>query len=382
MKIKGDWQEVVDDARSTVHKPPLGHEPSAKFKRGMLMAEHSPIRDIMVKWNWFGIPSWIATHWSRHKFEKFISTQRSDKTGIPRKELPQDAPVNFKGDANVQQLIDAWRKRLCFQASPETREYAEDFKVTLRNTEPEIADVLVPNCCYRGGCCEKGISTKKCDFYDKLCEQIPELKTTDLQARYDAYNRWFYSAHQPKEPLILLAGPSGCGKSTVAKILEEKYHLRSLKSFTTRPRRTPDEDTHTFIGEDVFKTYQYWGDIIAETEINGYHYGATKKMADEADVYVIDPAGVESMPPLYKHERHAVYVWIECSPKTCAERMWDRGTPQEIEGRDAADRKLREDNEWLQISCKIPTYEVANDGDPADCADEVYQIFVKETKMN
>lgn len=348
----------------------------------MLLAEHSPIRDIMIKWKWFQMKHWVTVHWVRHKWEKFVSTQRSDRTGVPRDKLPQDQPADFTGDANIQQLIDTWRKRLCFQASSETREYAEDFKVTLHGIEPEIADVLCPNCVYRHGCPEKGVSTKPCDFYEKLCEKIPELKTTDLQARYDAYNRWFYSAHQPKEPLILLAGPSGCGKSTVAKILEDKYHLHSLKSFTTRPRRTPDEDTHTFITEDEFMAFKERGGIIAETEINSYHYGATDEMANDSDIYVIDPAGVESMPAQYKDERHAVYVWIECSPKTCAKRMWDRGTPQEIEGRDAADKKLREDNAWLQVSCHIPVYEVTNDGDPVDCADEIYRIFVKETKMN
>lgn len=373
---------MVNDARSTVHKPPLGHDPSSAFKRGILMAEHSPIRDISIKWKWEQMKHWVTVHWVRHKFEKFVSTQRSDRTGIPRDELPQDEPADFTGDANVQNIIDVWRKRLCFQASPETRAYAEDFKVTLHDRESEIADVLVPNCVYRGGCSEKYVATKKCDFYDRLCEKIPELKTTDLQARYDAYNRWFYSAHAPKEPLILLAGPSGCGKSTVAKILEEKYHLRSLKSFTTRPRRTPDEDTHTFLTEEEFRAYQERGGIIAETEINGYHYGATDQMANESDIYVIDPKGVESMPSQYLDERHAVYVWIECSEKTCAERMAERGTPEEIESRREADRTLRNDNEWLQVSCHIPTYTVENNRNPVECADEIYKIFVRKTTMN
>lgn len=103
-KIKGDWIEVVSDCRSTVGKPPLDHEPSAEFKRKILIAEHSPIRDISVKWTWHGIKSWVATHWSRHKFEKYIKSQRSDRTGIPRDKLPQDAPVDFTGDANVQAL--------------------------------------------------------------------------------------------------------------------------------------------------------------------------------------------------------------------------------------------------------------------------------------
>lgn len=104
-KIKGDWMEVASDCRSTVGKPPLDHEPSTEFKRKILIAEHSPIRDISVKWTWHGIKSWVATHWSRHKFEKYIKSQRSDRTGIPRDKLPQDAPVDFTGDANVQALI-------------------------------------------------------------------------------------------------------------------------------------------------------------------------------------------------------------------------------------------------------------------------------------
>ena len=153
-KIKGSWEEVVDDCRATVGKPPLGHEPSEDFKRRILIAEHGPIRTISVKWMWNGIKSWIATHWSRHKWECCISTQRSDRTGIPRDKLTQDAPVNFVGEANVQALIDTMRKRLCSQAAPETRCYAEDFKAKLHEIQPEIADVLVPNCVYRCGCPE------------------------------------------------------------------------------------------------------------------------------------------------------------------------------------------------------------------------------------
>ena len=50
LKIKGDWQEVVDDCRATVGKKELGKEPSKRFKIGILIAEHTPIRDIIIKW--------------------------------------------------------------------------------------------------------------------------------------------------------------------------------------------------------------------------------------------------------------------------------------------------------------------------------------------
>ena len=188
IKIKGDWQEVVDDCRATVGKESLGKEPSAEFKKGILLSEHSPIRDIAVKWKWRSMPHWVTVHWVRHKWEKFVRTQRTDRTGIDRAKLPQDEPQDFTGEANVQALIDTMRKRLCCQASPETRKYAEDFKTVLRGVEPEISNVLVPNCIYRCGCPEMG----SCNLFKTLCSIDPRMRGTDIQKRYDAYNAWFY----------------------------------------------------------------------------------------------------------------------------------------------------------------------------------------------
>ena len=188
LKIKGDWLEVVDDCRATVGKEPLGKEPSKAFKRSILISEHSPIRDLIVKWKWPSIKSWVATHWVRHKWEKFVRTQRTDRTGIERDDLPQGSLVDFTGEANAQALIDTFRKRLCYMASKETREYAEDFKWTLSDVEPEIAGVLVPNCIYRCGCPELNGG---CGWYRKAVEACPDLAATDIQKRYDAYNAFF-----------------------------------------------------------------------------------------------------------------------------------------------------------------------------------------------
>lgn len=188
IKIKGDWQEVVNDCRTTVGKDELGKDPSVAFKKSILISEHSPIRAISAKWIWKNIPSWVATHFSRHKWECYIKTQRSDRTGLAREKLPQDAPVNFSGEANVQQLIDTARKRLCMMASRETRKYMEDLKAELHEYEPEISDVLVPNCVYRGGCPECG----ECRLYETLSAMYPEIRSSNIQERYDAYNQVFH----------------------------------------------------------------------------------------------------------------------------------------------------------------------------------------------
>lgn len=193
LKIKGDWEEVVNDCRATVGKDELGKEPSETFKRGILVAEHSPIRDLIVRWRWASIKSWVATHWSRHKWDCFIQTQRSDRTGVERDELPQGAEVNFRGEANAQHLIDTMKKRLCYQASKETREYAEDFKIALHELEPELSNVLVPNCVYRGGCPEM----KMCEemhwpkFLAYCSKRGIDMKQCGLWNRYALYNRYF-----------------------------------------------------------------------------------------------------------------------------------------------------------------------------------------------
>lgn len=195
IRIIGDWKDVVDSCRTTVSKSELGKEPSDEFKTSILIAEHSPIREIGFKWRWKNIKSWIATHWSRHKWECYISTQRTDRTGTVRDKLSQDAPVMFRGSANAQHLIDTMRKRLCGQASIETREYAEDLKCAISRKDSHIASVLVPNCVYRCGCPENVMCRQMiwvrfrqwCRAKD-ICVEGQSIKR-----RYELYNEWFYN---------------------------------------------------------------------------------------------------------------------------------------------------------------------------------------------
>lgn len=192
IKIKGDWQDVVDGCRATVQKPPLGHEPSREFKRMILIAEHEPIREIWIKWRWLRIPYCIAMHWKTHIWPSRTNTSRADRTGVNRSDRRQTDPVDFEGSANPQHLIDSWRKRLCRQADPATRMYAEDYKATLRPIEPEISDVLVPNCIYRAGCPEKHPCGLWQSFVSWCRTQDITVSAMTIQSRYDLYNAWFY----------------------------------------------------------------------------------------------------------------------------------------------------------------------------------------------
>lgn len=202
--IAADWTRIKNHCRTADNKKFTNNEASSKFKKNLLISEHSPIRLLEFDWSWNSIYYWLSTEWSRHKFEKFISTQRDDRfpTDIPRGEKRQDSLVNFDGYANMQNLIDAWRKRLCFMATKDARELAEDFKSELRKTHKIESDVLVPNCVYRCGCPE----FKTCGYYNKFlkwCKDNSKIQNYfDINSRYDLYNEYFYTVRATKDITI------------------------------------------------------------------------------------------------------------------------------------------------------------------------------------
>lgn len=168
-KVETDWIEVLNAARNTVSKKGLDKEPSAKWKKQMLLAEHSPIRLLAFTHKWVGLKYWISVHFTRHKhgIEHFVSTQRDDRTGKARGD--QDAPVDHRIDLNAQAAINISRKRLCSKTHKETRKAWWEVVKTL---DPSVQEVCVPECVYRGFCPEM----KSCGFaeteiyFDKLNE--------------------------------------------------------------------------------------------------------------------------------------------------------------------------------------------------------------------
>lgn len=124
--------------------------------------------------------------------------------------------------------------------------------------------------------------------------------------------------------IILLVGESGCGKSTIAAKLEA-YGLKSIKSYTTRSVRENDRkdaDTHTFISDEEFDKLS---DIVGYTEFNGYRYCATAEQVDNADIWVIDPKGVEYFRQTYKGTKKPIVVYIDVPEEERAIRMGHRG---------------------------------------------------------
>lgn len=188
--VNADWTDIKNECRSTVNKQETSVEPTQQFITKLLISEHSPIRLVNIKWRWENIKSWISVHFARHHIgvEKWISTQRSDRTGIDRDKSPQDTPVNMDMVANAQALINMGRFRLCYQAHKETRAYMEDLKNEIEKVQPELANVMIPNCVYRHGCSE----FTSCGLWNRFAEYMRknDIKSDDIAARYDAYDKF------------------------------------------------------------------------------------------------------------------------------------------------------------------------------------------------
>ena len=163
-----DWDLVKKLALKTVNKEPVT-EVSDKFKRQILKAEHSPIRALLFMIEMESIPYYVSVHFSRHKngVEHFVSTQRTDRTGVNRDEKRQDALVNHTMLINAQALINISRKRLCHKADKKTVEIWEQVVRELRLVDYVVSDYCVKECIYRKGCPE----IKPCGFYKTFISQ-------------------------------------------------------------------------------------------------------------------------------------------------------------------------------------------------------------------
>ena len=152
-----DWTLVESIARMTSNLPEKDTTPTDSWKRRILMARHSPIRELRFGIMLEDIPTWVATHLVRHVHaQPYVSSQRNDRQDkYDRNAARQDAPVNMYWTMNAEELMIIANKRLCEKASEETREVVKEICRQVVELCPEFSEVLVPICVYHGGACHE-----------------------------------------------------------------------------------------------------------------------------------------------------------------------------------------------------------------------------------
>ena len=159
------WTDVLNAARFTQRLPLKSGEPSIKWKKKIIKAEHSPLRCLMFNIDFYDIPNYCMVHLVRHVHaQPFVSTSRPDIDGkqIPRNEQKKIDPVNTRLFLNAQEIINISKVRLCSKAEAKTKIIWRQVIEELRKIEPELANACVPSCFYRGFCPE----IKSCGLAD------------------------------------------------------------------------------------------------------------------------------------------------------------------------------------------------------------------------
>ena len=168
--------------------------------------------------------------------------------------------------------------------------------------------------------------------------------------------------------IVLLVGESGSGKTTIAEALYHKYGLEQIRSYTTREKRSHNEDCHVFITDGEFDELE---DIVAYTEYNGHRYCATAQQVDENEIYVIDPAGVDFFFENYYGHKTPIVVYIKTPEYDRFQRL--------VESRsyDEATERIAVDSIEFKEAEHMADFVVSNNNDDNldDVVDEIYQIW-------
>ena len=101
------WQEIKDSALFTIHKS-KGKYPNSEWKRKILMAEHSPIRNGRIIIELYDVPSYVIGHLVRHNvgFTPFVSSLRADRTEYEDGKVPdRNTPNNLRFDKIISSNI-------------------------------------------------------------------------------------------------------------------------------------------------------------------------------------------------------------------------------------------------------------------------------------
>ena len=110
--------------------------------------------------------------------------------------------------------------------------------------------------------------------------------------------------------LLCVLGKTASGKDSLVEQLCKRTGLKQIISYTTRPRRTNEGNTHIFVDDNDYEQMRQDGVIAAFTQIGQYKYWTTIDQLHDADVYIIDYEGLKTLRELNFDNIRLVSVYI------------------------------------------------------------------------
>ncbi|ALN97969.1 guanylate kinase [Bacillus phage vB_BpuM-BpSp] len=111
-----------------------------------------------------------------------------------------------------------------------------------------------------------------------------------------------------RKKLLVIAGPSGCGKNYMTDLLVKEHGnwFKQMPQYTTRAKRTPDENTYYFVDKLHFKLIE--DKLIAKTEIHGDFYGTLPTMQDnKIGIVIANKLGIENLKRTIDENNYQVF---------------------------------------------------------------------------
>ncbi len=162
MKVIVKKHTDLEEARACLESTMGSDFSSAATLKQIYGWEHSITRSQFFSVQLINIPTFVSVHMVRHNIGivHYVKSKRIDRDGDGTED--RYTPVNHRLLCNAEALLNMARKRLCFQASKETREVMLMIKEAIKEVDPDLATYMQPNCVYRGGICSE---PKPCGNY-------------------------------------------------------------------------------------------------------------------------------------------------------------------------------------------------------------------------
>lgn len=172
-------------------------------------------------------------------------------------------------------------------------------------------------------------------------------------------------------PLYLVVGPSGSGKDTIVDRVCKATNKHKLKSYTTRPKRNKQDDTHIFVDELTFNAL----DIVARTKYDNNYYGATQEQIDNADFYIIDINGIQYFQTHNRTPRIIKTIYINVPEHIREQRITNR------DDKTYAKNRIQNDKKAFKPKTNNYSLIINNTGTIEDAVNKIIK-FMKEVEDN
>lgn len=170
--------------------------------------------------------------------------------------------------------------------------------------------------------------------------------------------------------MLILVGPSASGKTEVANILINKYQMKRMVTYTTRPIRVGEANgiSYNFVTVDEFLDLKSKNEFVESVCYNNNWYGTRRSDVSDDKIVILEPNGFQAF---YKEmPNEIVSFYLQVGEVERINRMIYRQDKQED-----IEKRIQNDREVFQNIPNID-YCIANeDITLVELADKIYKLY-------